>query len=29
MGKEFEKEWIYVDIEDNHFAVYPEHTQRC
>ena len=29
MGKESEKEWIYVYVKVNHFAVYLKLTQHC
>ena len=29
MGKESEKEWIYVYVQLNHFPVYLKQTQHC
>lgn len=29
MGKESEKEWISVDVQQNHFAVHLKLTQHC
>ena len=29
MGKESEKEWIYVYVKLNHFAVHLKLAQRC
>ena len=29
MGKESEKEWIYIYMHDNHFAVHLKLTQYC
>ena len=29
MGKEYEKEWVYVCVLLNHFAVHLKLTQHC
>ena len=29
MGKESEKEWIYVYVQLNHFAIHVKLTQHC
>ena len=29
MGKEPKKQWIYVYVQLNHFAVHPKLTQHC